>query len=108
MAFGLMRLLLADPGPLGRPDTLTLALSHEGRGDVLLCREVTAVNFGHPPARCARVPLRGAKGGSNGVHCFSLDSRVRGNDGAVRGNDWKSDGLVSIYPIENDGGRINA
>ena len=22
-----------------------------------------AVNFGHPPARCARVPLRGAKGG---------------------------------------------
>ena len=26
---------------------------------------VVAVNFGHPPARCARVPLRGAKGGSN-------------------------------------------
>ena len=24
---------------------------------------VVAVNFGHPPARCARVPLRGAKGG---------------------------------------------
>ena len=23
----------------------------------------TAVNYGHPPARCARVPLRGAKGG---------------------------------------------
>ena len=23
---------------------------------------VVAVNFGHPPARCARVPLRGAKG----------------------------------------------
>ena len=22
-----------------------------------------AVNLGHPPARCARVPLRGAKGG---------------------------------------------
>ena len=38
-----------------------------------------AVNFGHPPARCARVPLRFAKGG-NGVLCFSLVSRVRGND----------------------------
>ena len=24
-----------------------------------------AVNFGHPPARCARVPLRVAKGGIN-------------------------------------------
>ena len=23
-----------------------------------------AVNYGHPPARCARVPLRGAKGGN--------------------------------------------
>ena len=23
------------------------------------------VNYGHPPARCARVPLRGAKGGGN-------------------------------------------
>ena len=40
---------------------------------------VVAVNFGHPPARCARVPLRGAKGGIS-VLCFSLDSRVRGND----------------------------
>ena len=87
MAFGLMRLLLAG----------------------MVCTgAIAAVVFGHPPARCARVPLRGAKGGSNGVLCFSLDSRVRGNDGAVRGNDWKSDGLVSIYPIENDGGRINA
>ena len=37
------------------------------------------MNFGHPPARCARVPLRGAKGGIS-VLCFSLDSRVRGND----------------------------
>ena len=87
MAFGLMRLLLAG----------------------MVCTgAIAAVVFGHPPARCARVPLRGAKGGSNGVLCFSLDSRVRGNDGAVRGNDWISDGLVSMYPIENDGGRINA
>ena len=30
---------------------------------------VVAVNFGHPPARCARVPLRGAKGG----YWFTLD-----------------------------------
>ena len=26
----------------------------------------SAVNFGHPPARCARVPLRFAKGGVGG------------------------------------------
>ena len=46
-----------------------------------------AVNFGHPPARCARVPLRFAKGG-NGVLCFSLDSRVRGNDVGSGGMGW--------------------
>ena len=38
------------------------------------------MKFGHPPARCARVPLRFAKGGGNGVLCVSLVSRVRGND----------------------------
>ena len=31
---------------------------------------VVAVNFGHPPARCARVPLRGAKGGG---YWFTFD-----------------------------------
>ena len=31
--------------------------------DGVLCCLGTAVNFGHPPARCARVPLRFAKGG---------------------------------------------
>ena len=34
----------------------------EGRGRVVAVGGV-AVNFGHPPARCARVPLRFAKGG---------------------------------------------
>ena len=31
--------------------------------DGVLWERGTAVKFGHPPARCARVPLRGAKGG---------------------------------------------
>ena len=48
--------------------------------DGVLCCLGTAVNFGHPPARCARVPLRFAKGEGDGVLCFSLGSRVRGND----------------------------
>ena len=39
---------------------------------------------GHPPARCARVPLCFAKGVS-GVLCFSLGSRVRGNDVGLAG-----------------------
>ena len=40
-----------------------------GRGDTLLvvwgdfCDGGVGVKFGHPPARCARVPLRCAKGG---------------------------------------------
>ena len=48
------------------------------------------VVFGHTPARCARVPFRKAKGEGNGVLCFTLGSRVRGNDAGmtgVRGND---------------------
>ena len=46
----------------------------EGEGNGVLCFSLvsrvrgndvggTPVNFGHPPARGARVPLRGAKGG---------------------------------------------
>ena len=54
------------------------------------------VVFGHTPARCARVPFRKAKGEGNGVLCFTLGSRVRGNDGAC-GNDGVvcgNDGVV--------------
>ena len=76
------------PWPPGCPHPTPLPPS--GRGDGCYLRGygewvggvvggVVAVNFGHPPARCARVPLRGAKGGIS-VLCFSLDSRVRGND----------------------------
>ena len=53
--------------------------------DGVLCCLGTAVNFGHPPARCARVPLRFAKGEGDGVLCISLGSRVRGNDMVVAG-----------------------
>ena len=56
--------------------------------DGVLCCLGTAVNFGHPPARCARVPLRFAKGEGDGVLCFSLGSRVRGNDVVVAGMTW--------------------
>ena len=35
----------------------------KGEG-VVVAVEGVGVNFGHPPARCARVPLRGAKGGN--------------------------------------------
>ena len=55
------------------------------------------VVFGHTPARCARVPFRKAKGEGDGVLCFTLGSRVRGNDGVVRGNDGVvrgNDGVV--------------
>ena len=42
-----------------------------------------AVNFGHPPARCARVPLRFAKGGrwrgEGDPHPGPLPLRERGN-----------------------------
>ena len=44
-----------------------------------------------------------AGGGVNGLPCFSLGSRVRGNDGVVRGNDGVvrgNDGVVR----GNDGG----
>ena len=37
---------------------------------------VVAVNFGHPPARCARVPLRGAKGGSIGLRLTYIVTKV--------------------------------
>ena len=37
---------------------------------------VVAVNFGHPPARCARVPLRGAKGGSIGLRLTCIITKV--------------------------------
>ena len=69
--------------PLGRPVALTLRpplnlpLGGGGRGGSRTAPTgwakgegvVVAVNFGHPPARCARVPLRGAKGG----YWFTLD-----------------------------------
>ena len=42
------------------------------------------VNYGHPPARCARVPLRGAKGG----HV------VAGEGVAVMGGGWLGLGLL--------------
>ena len=35
------------------------------------------VNYGHPPARCARVPLRGAKGGG-GTRCCGRGVAVKG------------------------------
>ena len=55
------------------------------------------VVFGHTPARCARVPFRKAKGEGNGVLCFTLGSRVRGNDGVVRG---ESAGMTGLGPRE--------
>ena len=55
------------------------------------------MNFGHPPARGARVPLRFAKGG-NGVLCFSLVSRVRGNDVGSGGMGWGEWELLLVAP----------
>ena len=47
----------------GRGGSRTVATSWAKREGVGAAVGVVAVNFGHPPARCARVPLRGAKGG---------------------------------------------
>ena len=42
---------------------------------------VVAIWAGLKPAPTFRASLSKAKGRGNGVVCFSLDSRVRGNDG---------------------------
>ena len=62
-----------------------------GRGDTLLWERVLAVMgvlvvwvemacFAFPPAAAHASPFRSEGGGGNGVLCFSLVSRVRGND----------------------------
>ena len=48
------------------------------------------VNFVHP-LRAAHASPSLREGEEKGVLCFSLGSRVRGNDGVVRGNDGGGD-----------------
>ena len=61
------------------------------------------VVFGHP-LRASHASPSQSEGEENGVLCFSLVSRVRGNDGVVRGNDGWLGGMTGA--CGNDGGGV--
>ncbi len=87
MGVAVMLVLVVWVGwPLGRPIALTLALSRragEGTGTV---ETRVALNFVHPLRAALRLHASPSLGEGEGwgVVCFTLGSRVRGNDGRWR------------------------
>ena len=98
-------------GYQGETFTLTLALSHRGRGDLIgvLCFSLGSRLCGNDggPAPFTLTPAlshRG-RGGLIGVLCFSLGSRLCGNDGvcAEMTGDLRLSPSPQPSPIEGEG-----
>ena len=96
-------------GYQGETFTLTLALSHRGRGDLIdvLCFSLRLRGNDGGPAPFTLTPAlshRG-RGGLIGVLCFSLGSRLCGNDGgcAEMTGDLRLSPSPQPSPIEGEG-----